>query len=73
MRRGGLKKEKPEDFEFLPVSGADTTYTVLKVGEDPWKTDILGQEGAEVPWTHVMSYHIISYHRSFITKMHVDS
>lgn len=32
MRRGGLKKEQPEDFEFRPVSGADTTYTVLKVG-----------------------------------------
>ena len=35
MRRGGLQKEKsaekkPEEFQFNPISGSNTVYTVLQ-------------------------------------------
>jgi len=36
MRRGGLKREKPEkqkeEFQFIAIPGADTLYTVLQDG-----------------------------------------
>jgi hypothetical protein len=36
MRRGGLKRDKPEkqkeEFQFIAIPGADTLYTVLQDG-----------------------------------------
>ena len=53
MRRGGLKREKPEkqqkkeEFQFIAIPGVDTLYTVLQEGsEAPWRRHLWGFLGS---------------------------